>query len=265
MATRIWHQSMTELDDHPAYARVLAEHAAKVLDPSVEVVVHGLRPGTHAGVPPARTLYSPYAYHVLLRQVIDHFLTAQEEGYDAVVIGSYSEPFLREARTAVDIPVVSMAESTLLTACSVASYAVLVTMTREIAWLIRRLVAGHRLTGRVALVTALDPGLDEEALGAAIDEPDEFLRSFARAAEKGIELFGDVIVPAEGIMNEILVAQGVRELGGASVMDGNAVAWLHAEYMVKLRRATGLHPGRRWDHPVLEPDVTARLRELVRS
>ncbi len=39
------------------------------------------------------------------------------------------------------IPIVSMAESTLLTACSLATYSVLVTMSPEIAWIITRLVA----------------------------------------------------------------------------------------------------------------------------
>lgn len=262
MTIRLWHQSMTELDEHPAYGRALEQHAAKVLDPSVEVVLHGLRPGTHAGVPPGRTLYSPYAYHVLLRQVIELFIQAEEEGFDAVVIGSFSEPFLREARAAVGIPIVSMAESSLLTACSVATYSVLVTMSPEIAWLISRLVASHKLTGRVVGVECLDPALDEVALSAAIDTPSAFLASFARGAAKGVARFADVIVPAEGIMNEILVAHGVQELDGTCVMDTTAVAWLQAECMVKLRRATGLRPGRRWDHPQLDPAIMARLRRV---
>jgi hypothetical protein len=88
--------------------------------------------------------------------------------------------------------------------------------------------------------------MDEIALSAAIKEPAEFLSMFAEAARRGIDRFGDVIVPAEGIMNEILFAHDVKELDGVSVMDSTAVAWLHAEYMVKLARATGgrhLMPG----------------------
>ena len=238
----------------------LERHAAKVLDPSVEVVMHGLTPGTHGGVPPGRTLYSPYAYHVLLRQVIEHFMTAADEGYDAVVIGSYSEPFLREARSAVNIPIISMAESTLLTACSVATYSVLVTMSPRIAWMITRIVEHHGLAHRVAGVNYLDPGMDEIALTAAIDEPAAFIERFAAAARRGVDRFADVIIPAEGIMNEILFAHEVVELEGVSVMDSTAVAWLHAEYMVKLARATGLHPGRQWDYARLDDESMARLR-----
>jgi hypothetical protein len=153
-----------------------------------------------------------------------------------------------------------MAESTILTACSIATFSVLVTMSPEIAWMISRTIAHHGLSGRVATVNYLDPGLDEVALSAAIENPDEFLTVFTEAARRGVEQFGDVIIPAEGIMNEILVAHGVQEIDGISVMDSSAVTWLHAEYMVKLARTTGLHPGRRWDYAQLDGDTRARLR-----
>ena len=257
---RFWHQSMTELDEHPQYAETLKKHAAAVLDPSIEVVPHGLRPGTYSGIPPGRTLYSPYAYHVLLQQVIENFITAEDEGYDAVVIGSYSEPFLKEARTAVNMPIVSVAESTLLTACSIATYSVLVTMSPQIAWMISQIVERHKLTQRVAVVNYLEPGMDEIALSAAIDDPTAFIEMFSDAARRGIERFGDVIIPAEGIMNEILFAHDVRELDGVSVMDANAVAWLQAECMVKLSQRTGLHPGRRWDYVRLDDERMAETR-----
>jgi len=83
---------------------------------------------------------------------------------------------------------------------------------------------------------------------------------FADAAKRGVDQFADVIIPAEGIMNEILVSHGVQELDGVSVMDSTAVAWLNAEYMVKLSRATGLHPGRRWDYAQLNRETMLRLR-----
>ncbi len=260
MSIKIWHQSMTEIEEHPQYADTLQSHAIKVLGKSVEVVLHGLSPGTHKGVPPGRTLYSPFAYHVLLRQVLNNVMTAEDEGFDAFVIGSYSEPMLEEARSAVNIPIVSLAESTLLTGCSIATYSVLVTMSPQIAWMISRIVAHHGLTARVVGVNSLEPGMDEIALTAAIAEPTEFLRMFADAAKRGVDRFADVIIPAEGIMNEILVSHGVQELDGVSVMDSTAVAWLHAEYMVKLSRATGLHPGRRWDYAQLDRETMLRLR-----
>lgn len=260
MTIRIWHQSMTELAEHPEYEATLHRHAEAVLDPSIEIVPHGLQPGTHSGVPPGRTLYSPYAYHVLLRQVIENFQKAEDDGYDAVVIGSYSEPFLKECRSAVTIPIVSMAESTLLTGCSIATYSVLVTMSPPIAWMISSIVDRHKLGSRVVGVNCLEPGMDEVALSAAIDEPSDFIEMFSQAARRGIEKFADVIIPAEGIMNEILFAHGMKELDGVSIMDATAVAWLHAEYMVKLTRATGLHPGRRWDYARLDDERMDQIR-----
>jgi allantoin racemase len=136
-----------------------------------------------------------------------------------------------------------------------------VTMSRAISRLIHRIVREHGFGERVVAVTYLEPDLDEIALSAALTEPAAFIDAFAAGARKGIEQFADVVIPAEGIMNEILFAHGVQEIDDVSVMDTSAVAWLYAEYMVKLRRATGLHVGRRWDYPRLDPCLVARLRE----
>jgi hypothetical protein len=158
---RIWHQSMTELEENPAYGETLEEHAAAVVDPTTEVVMHGLRPGTHQGVPPGQTLFRPYADHVLLRQVVEHARTAEAEGYDAGVIGSYSEPFLREARAAVEIPIVSMAEST--PAHRLFHGHVLGARVDEPSHRLDDLSdrRGTPLSERVAKVTNIEPGLDE--------------------------------------------------------------------------------------------------------
>lgn len=256
---RIWYQTMTDVDSYPAYRDALERHAARVLDDGASVEVHGVAPGTYAGQPPVSVLRYPYGYHVLLEQVLANVLRAQAEGFDAVVLGSYSEPFLREARCAVEIPVASMAEATLLVGCSVAARAALISVTDDIAYMAERLVDKHHLRDRVACVRRVDPPVDEVGLLAMFADPAEFVALFTEQARAAIAERADVIIPAEGVLNELLVEGGLREVDGVCVMDCVGVSLAYAEMLVKLHRHTGLHAGRRWEYPLAPPAVTALL------
>ena len=101
---KIWHQSATGLGGLDAYKRAMDAHAAEILGDEAHVDVRGLPPGAYAGATPSAILGNPYAYHRFLGRVIEYAIEAEREGYDAFVLGSFSEPFLREIRSAVDIP-----------------------------------------------------------------------------------------------------------------------------------------------------------------
>ena len=256
---RIWYQTMTDVAEYPAYRDALNDHAKLVLDGSTTIDVNGVAPGTYGGRPPIDVLKYPYGYHVLLPQVVENVRRAEAQGYDAVALGSYSEPFLREARSAVDIPVASMAESTLLVSCSVAARAALITVTDEIAWMAEHLVDKHHLRARVASVRRVDPPVNESDLVAMFPDPPPFVADFTALARTAIADRADVIIPAEGVLNELLFAAGLREVDGVSVMDGVGVTLLYAELLAKLNARTGLHPGRRWEYPKPPPEILAQL------
>jgi Asp/Glu/hydantoin racemase len=256
---RIWHQSMTELDAYPVYRRALQEHVDRVAGPGCEVVLHGVAPGTYGGLPPSQVLVHPLAFHHVAGQVLDLFRQAQDERFDAVAIGSYSEPLLREARSMLDIPVASAAESTLLLGCSVARLSGLVTISAEVAWMVRRLVAEHGLADRVAGVWTIDPPLTEDQLSRAFDDPETALASVRATIGTAIAAGADVVIPAEGVISELLVAQGVTEVDGVCVMDSVGAVVLYAQLLAHLRERTGLHPGRRWHHPMPPPGMLERL------
>ena len=246
---RIWHQSMNELDRYPVYRETLQAHLDRVCDPDTEVVLHGLVPGTYGSAAPAEVLVYPVLFHRVLGQVLELFQRAQDEGFDAIAIGSYTEPFVREARSMLDIPVASMAESTLLTGCSVARRSGLVTISSEVAWMVDTIVAANRLEDRVAGVWTIEPAVNEAELARAFTEPERVLASFATAARAAIAAGADVLIPAEGVINELLVARGVTEIDGVCVMDAVGVAVLHARLLATLAARTGLHAGRRWHYP----------------
>lgn len=258
---RIWHQSMTELDALARYRQALEEHARAVTSPGTEVVVHGMPNGAYGGIAPSDLLLSPYPYHLILGRVIENAYQAERQGFDAFVIGSYSEPFLREVRSIVDIPVASLGEASFLVGCSVAKYQGLIANTPEIARIVKGLVEKHHLQERVSGIYALDPPLNEPALVTAFQEPAAFLAAFARVAERAIADGADVIIPAEGVFNELLVAQRVRQIGAVPVMDSVGVVWAYAEMLVSLWRRTGLRVGRRWEYPRPASAVIRHVRQ----
>jgi allantoin racemase len=256
---RIWHQSVNELDHLAVYKRALEAHAAEVLDGDAEVVVHGLPAGTYRGKSATAVLGNAYAYHRILSPVIDNAIAAERQGFDAFVIGSFSEPFLREIRSAVDIPVASLTESGLLVGCSLGRYVALIANAPAVQWMTRVAVDKHGLAARVLEVASLDPPLDEPALAVAYADPAPVIANFTAMAERLVARGADVIIPAEGVLAELLVRHGIREIAGAPVMDVFAVTWAYALMQIRLWSRTGLRVGRSWHFRRDDPSIVARL------
>src|SRR2546423_15239961 len=119
-AARLWYQSFTDPEVDAPYFGRLRDYVQSVTAPGFESVVHGIQPGD-------RYLH-PITEFRCAAQVIANALTAQEEGYGAFVIGHFQEPALREARAAVDIPVIGLGETTMLHACTLGRKIGLVTI-----------------------------------------------------------------------------------------------------------------------------------------
>lgn len=259
---KIWHQSMTELDGLENYRKTLEAHARAVLGPDTEVTVRGMPAGSYGGIAPSDLLGYPYLYHLILGRAIEAAYQAERQGYDAFVVGSYSEPFLREIRSAVDIPVASLGESTFLVGCSVAKYQALIANVPEVARMVHGLIEKHHLAERVIGVYAIDPPLNEPALAAAYQDATDLIATFTRLAERAIEAGADVIIPAEGVLCELLYANKVTRVGEVPVMDSLGVTWNYAAMLANLWRRTGLRVGRRWEYPRADPEITRRVRRL---
>ena len=90
--TRIWYQSFTDPDaDRPYFSRLEA-YLGSVASQGCQVEVFGIRPG--ARYP------GPITDFRCAAQVIANALTAEQQGYDAFVIGNFGEAGLAEARSA---------------------------------------------------------------------------------------------------------------------------------------------------------------------
>lgn len=248
MTIRIWHQSMNELDHLTAYRDALQAQAAAILPAEVTVDVRGLATGTYGGASPTEALGNAVSYHRALSQVIDLAIAAEADGYDAFVIGSFSEPFLREIRTGVDIPVVSMTEAALLTACTLGRNIALISNAPNVQWLAQKSVDAHHLEARVLAVTSLDPPVDEFGLADAYADPAPVVENFEAVARRLIAQGADVVIPAEGVLARLLSEAGLTRIGEAPVLDVFATAWMQAVMLVGLWRTTNLRVGREWSY-----------------
>jgi allantoin racemase len=247
---KIWYQSTTELASCPQYAHSLRCHFAETFpDGDVVVDLFGAPVGTWAGQAPSSYIASSVSYVMMLSAALfENVVAAEERGYDAFVIGSYTEPFLRECRSLVDIPVVSVTESSLLVSCSFAKTFALVTLNDENVWFLKNAVERHGLNGRVSGIYPVRHVMDELDIDALFSDPASYSAEFTKVAGSAVESYADLIVPAEGLVAELVHNAGVTEVGSVCVLDGIGAPLQHAAMLARLRRTSRIHPGRRWHY-----------------
>ena len=238
---RIWHQSFTDLTVMPLYRKTIAEHASKVMGNEAAVSVHGLRPGTYAeGCAPIDAIKYRYVAAINELQVCDAALVAEREGFDALALGCFFDPGLRAARSLVDIPVLGLGETCALVACSLARKFGLVTLCEEQSADYTELMLAYGLERRYAGAVSVNPPIDEFSLEADEETARAIEQHFDKACALAIERGAEIIIPADGVLNEFLVRRGrLTARGGVPVMDSLGVLFQHAAFMVRLARTTG--------------------------
>ena len=240
MTVRIWHQSFTDLGLLPSYAAMLRDHAARVCAPDTTVELHGVRPGSYPEtLNPIEATRFPWSNHVLASQIAYNAVQAERQGFDAMAISCFFDPGLREARSLVDIPVVSMCETALLLGTSLGGRFGLIGLEGEQTFALRDLAVRYGATDRVVAILPLDPPVTEAELEGVYDgggDLEERLESVARVA---VDRGADLVIPAEGVLNTCLVRRGIRALAGVPVLDAYGTLLSYAEMLVRLRRSTG--------------------------
>jgi allantoin racemase len=245
MAMRIWHQSLTDLTLLPGYAGMLREHAGRICAADTTVDLHGLAPGTYPeGMPPIEMVRYRWAHHLAFVQIVENAIRAEREGYDAVAISCFVDPGLEEARSVVDIPVVSSLETALLVASATARSFGLMAIDEAMAVTLRELVHRYGYERRVAIVETIDPPVTEFELDEAFAWSPAFVDRFACQARGMIKAGADTIIPAEGVINTVLVRNGCQEVDGTPVLDSYGALLGFAEMLVQLRRRSGLRTSR---------------------
>jgi allantoin racemase len=262
--TRIWHQSMTDLERLAGYKAMLGEHARRVGGPDLAVDLHGLLPESYPqGVPPVALTRYRWAHHLLNVQIVENAIRAEAEGYAAVAISCFVDPALELARGAVDIPVVSSCETALLVSSVIGGSFGLITIDASMVRILRELVSRYGYADRVRDVVTLDPAVDEFELDQAFTGNGPLIDRFIAEARKLIAKDVDVIIPSEGVLNTVLVRNGIREIDGVPVLDSYGSLIRFADMLVKLRQLSGLTVSRHGRYAKAPRELMQHLRVLT--
>jgi allantoin racemase len=193
----------------------------------------------------------------------DRAIDAERAGYDAYVIGTSQDPGLAMARSLVSIPVLGYGQVAFEFLRSQGLRFGVVGFVPALEEILRQNFAaygcadwcvGFRYLPAGRLV--FEDGAPAEAVAALRTEMDS---AAASLAEAGAQL----IVPGEGIPNELFCGQGIRSFGGLPMLDANALVVATAELHARTRGFGVWHkdvPGYHTDRaPVAEVD---RLRAI---
>jgi len=256
---RIWHQSLTVLDDLPAYEERMRAHIGNVVRPDTEVVLHGMLPGTYRGNYPGEDIAFRYLFEMHATQWAVHAINAESQGFDAFALCSLPDPLLAEIRTLVDIPVTGSGETCFHLATMYGHrFGMLLFITRMASryW---QQVESHGLARHCVGIEPV--GFSFNDVQEAFANPGPLIDRFRAAARRMIDLGADVIIPGEIPLNVLLASEGVSRVDDVPLMDSLAVTLKMAEMMVDLKAHCGLSYSRRgWSNAA--PDK-GRIREVL--
>lgn len=231
---RIWFQKHTIEGRLPLLDAWYRDHFAGLVSHGTTVDIHTLPADAYPAAIPegavrfgaVETFFSGY----FARQA----LAAERAGFDAFIIGASQDPGLREARSLAGIPVLGYGETAFHIAAMSGHRFAVVGFIPELAEPIRENLSASGLDHRLSGFEYLRDGAAtvQEALSG---NPAKFLEAFAASARRAIDKGAQVLIPGEGLPNEILWHERVTEIDGVPIMDVDGLLVKTAELLVGLR------------------------------
>src|SRR5436190_6212590 len=227
-------------------------------------------PGTSVhveGITPADRDFGRLSEFRCAIQAVDNGLAAQENGFDAYVMGHFQDPGLYELRSALTIPVTGVGEATLLAASQLGRRLGLVTLDSAFEVWHYEQADRYGLAGRITHVTGMGCRPEDFSAAFAGDATAKvrMLSDFSTCAQPLVNAGVDVIVPA-GVLPGLLVC-GERgfKVGHAPVVNCAAMALKSAEMWVQLHRLNGTEPSRGPSFALASDRARNDFRALVRK
>jgi len=253
---KLWYQSLARETESTPYGDILRRVIQKAVDPGTEVHLQGIRESAGIGVH-----YRFLEYHDT-REVIYNAMRAEREGFDAFLIGNASDAGIREAREAVNIPVLGLCETSLHIASMMGANFSLVTISEK--WT-PRLVENVTRYGLEKRLVAIEPmSTSPLDLKRCFVEPDHLraiLAQFTECAQRLLARGSEVIIPAGGDIIVFLADMGIYEVGNAPILNGIVELVKMGELAVKLNRKTGRFTSKSGGYAQPSGDFLERIRK----
>jgi allantoin racemase len=235
---RILWQSFVDPAQNAPYLERLAAYLAEIADDGTTVDVHGL-------TPPDRD-FGRLTEFRCAALAIDNALEAEARGYHAFVMGHFQDSGLYEARSAVEIPVLGLGETSLHWAAQLGRNLALVSIDPVFdRWHVEQ-IERYGFSGRVTRVTGLGLLVEEfaPAFAGDADAYNALLNRFRGLVQPLVDSGADVIVPAGALPALLFAGEHGLSVGHAPVVNCVAVTVKLGEAAVKIALTTGLGPSR---------------------
>lgn len=171
-------------------------------------------------------------------------LRAEQEGFDAVLITCFDDPWLWQIRQLIDIPVIGFGEAAMTAATMMGDKFGIVTASVYNPYRTGEQVARYGLKERCAGVRGLtipEPDLFEGFINA-----EKVVDEFIRVGRELIRDGADILIPGCGLISPVLrlaagmedrYPNGLTELDGVPVLDVLTIGIKTAEFMADMRRS----------------------------
>ena len=237
---KIWYQSASGYRFEPVwneYGRTLEAQCRRVLHADTEVYVTGI-PVMVRDVENWRGLQ-----YYQNAQTLTNMQRAQDEGYDAFVIGCTLDVGLAEGNSMLDIPVVGISETAYRMAMTLGRLFAVVTSSAAFCEVYGEQVERYGVAARYLRGPYVVPA-SEEDIATALARPEALTERFRAVAATAVTDGASVIIPGPAFLATLAHRAGLTQVDGAPVLDTVAIAVKTAEMRVDLQRA-GVAPSRR--------------------
>lgn len=240
---KIWHQSLTSIEDIPVYRDAVVNHLSKIARPDVDVVLHGMSKETYPQQYPGHFITYNYLQSLHKEQFIRNAMIAEKAGYDAVFIGTIPDVGLIEARSIVDIPVIGYGQASMHIASMLGTKIGIVNFLAPLVDQLRFNAQQYGLGEKVGPIIQADIGFYDILEG--FDNPQPIIEKFTIAAQQAIAQGADVIIPGEGPMNIFLANFGIHHVDNVPIIDSFGAGIKMCETMVDLYKISGMSMARK--------------------
>ncbi len=233
---KLWYQSMSRTQAWGEYHPVLRRIVDKVKDVNTIVEIHGI---TKIG---GVTDQYRYLEYLETGEVLENVQRAQDEGFDAFLIGNIADPGIRECREIATIPVLGLCESAMHLACMMGANFSLVTLnekfTARIVENVDRAGLRSRLNGVARL--KMDRILDLKEGFTNPQARQQIIEEFLKCAGTLVEGGAEVVIPAGGVAMALLADAEVNNAGkGTPILNGITSLVKMGEMAVQMNRLMG--------------------------
>jgi allantoin racemase len=199
-------------------------------------------------------------------QIVERILEAAKEGCDGAVVGCFLDPGVSEARSAVDIPVIGIAESSLFYACLLGlRFGIVVPNERSATLEVELTLRRHGLQDRAIQNPIRCISIPSyEAFTKGMQDPSLVTADIVEKAKGCVEDGADVVIVGCNGFGPLITKEGISFVDESKVpvLDAVATGIKVAEFLCHMQHGIGLATLSRERNPLAREKDINRVRTL---